>query len=151
MAIKTESAMRKEKIKLIMEKVWEQISIVRVGLLIRCFITIIAISLIGYGFLFFVESIIFTTSMAETYKDEPKIWFQRSGSILVCLAIIVEFGILKIIKMEQESREKTGEQGGEGMYKIMYFFGHIFAFSFAIIGTLLWGYGDIIYSHYFVN
>ncbi|AUJ68833.1 hypothetical protein [Pseudoalteromonas sp. NC201] len=87
----------------------------------------------------------------QKLKDEPKIWFQRSGAILVCLAIMVEFGILKILKMEHESRETVSEQAGERAYKTMYFLGHILAFLFAIVGTLVWGYGNIIYSHHFGN
>lgn len=143
------SAMSKEKIKLRIEELREQISTVRVGFLIRYFVTIFALCIISYLLNFVGESMINTVSMAETYKDEPKIWFQRSGAVLVCLAIILEFGVIKILKMENDDRDKANEQGGEITFKIMYLVAHIFAFSCAIIGTLVWGYGDIFYSHYF--
>lgn len=119
---------------------------VQLGYLLRYFTAVLTISLVGYGLLFVGEAMIDTIRMASVYGDEPKLWFQRSGAVLVCLAVLIEFGFIKIVKMEHESRKIINEHVDDQIYKIIYFVAHVFAFAIAIIGTLVWGYGDILYS-----
>ncbi|SIT12499.1 hypothetical protein [Neptunomonas antarctica] len=74
-------------------------------------------------------------SIVEPPKGEPPhIWFQRSGSLLVIFAIVAESILL---------------QGNENFknlkvaWKTSYSVAKILSPILAIIGTMIWGYGDI--------
>jgi hypothetical protein len=74
-------------------------------------------------------------------------WFQRSGSFMVLLAVLVEYKLFSIngdvnpngvISVEQgELSEKFGRWHKVSTY---------LAVLLAILGTLIWGYGDLLYT-----
>jgi hypothetical protein len=72
-------------------------------------------------------------------------WFSRSGAILVLLSVIVEF---RIGNLQQASNSRAAIVAGLGvpsssdlprLTQRLLFFAHISA----ILGTILWGYGDL--------
>lgn len=71
-------------------------------------------------------------------------WFQRSGSILVVITVFSEFKLLSIYSTVYPggSTVTYGNAVSEiqiRFYKIL----SSFVFFLAIMGTLIWGYGDI--------
>jgi hypothetical protein len=91
------------------------------------------------------------------------IWFQRSGSVIVCIAVIAEIRMLKLSRItEEEITKLRGENSFTKTSAISWNWmvanaktknklkgetflrNHIHAFL--IIGTLTWGYGDIIFN-----
>jgi NADH:ubiquinone oxidoreductase subunit 6 (subunit J) len=76
--------------------------------------------------------------------DKPEIWFQRSGSVSVLLVIIAEYilgfiGIhvnaVGLIVKEQEEIIKK--------YKKIHTIAKYIGLVLAVIGTFIWGYGDL--------
>ena len=72
-------------------------------------------------------------------------WFQRSGSILVIFSVLVEFKLLTLFS--------TFYPGAEAMlwtdtiakkYYKKYLFVTYLSAILAIIGTIIWGYGDVL-------
>ncbi|MFT6655290.1 MAG: hypothetical protein ACJAWI_002063 [Marinomonas primoryensis] len=71
-------------------------------------------------------------------------WFQRSGSILVVITVFCEFKLLKISSSVDpgESTITYGHNVGDLQLKCYRFLSSSVLFL-AIVGTLIWGYGDI--------
>ena len=75
-------------------------------------------------------------------------WFARSGSLLVILAVVVEFRNLTLQqrlndKAAMSSRGLAGSlvpTGQPPIRQIVIVLAHLFV----VAGTLLWGYGDLI-------
>ena len=71
-------------------------------------------------------------------------WFQRSGSILVVITVFCEFKLLKISSLVDpgETVVTYGNNVSDSHKKLYRFLSSLVLFL-AIIGTLIWGYGDI--------
>lgn len=80
--------------------------------------------------------------------EDPATWFQRSGSIVVVLALLSE---LRVQELQRLARV------GEHQYLCVYIYiqriyrqrvqlAKIIAFIVVVIGTIIWGYGDLIYE-----
>ena len=77
-------------------------------------------------------------------EGEPRFWFQRSGSIMVLMTAWVEYKLSRInadinpppsgYVAELKWREKYGKR-----YKTISYV----ALGFIVLGTFIWGYGDI--------
>jgi len=93
------------------------------------------------------------------FEDVPGIWFQRSGSLIVALSLLSEARILtKIKRLEDQifiatlmapnienglkAAGHTREQTITPWRRVLL----ITNILLAILGTIIWGYGDIIYS-----
>lgn len=63
-------------------------------------------------------------------NDPTEVWFQRSGSVIVTLSIFAELFIL--LKPKNSLQESS-------IANIFLLLGLVFS----IIGTLIWGYGDL--------
>lgn len=76
--------------------------------------------------------------------ENPGVWFQRSGSITVMLAVSIEFFLLRIeshINPENNTPSRVWELGET--YRYWFNLIQIMAVVLAIIGTVIWGYGDL--------
>lgn len=107
-------------------------------------------------------------SLALYFSDSSREWFQRSGAIVVAISIVIEFIILKFLQymnddqaekqcvMDKFSRQGTfeghleslsdsiveGQHSLKASHKVSIIVIHINLF----IGTVIWGYGDLIYK-----
>ena len=78
--------------------------------------------------------------------DSNQVWFQRSGAVMVILAVWIEIKLFAIngdvfpsgLITEQEDRLSKKYQS---KYQIVKYLGFVGAVS----GTLIWGYGDLIW------
>jgi hypothetical protein len=78
--------------------------------------------------------------------NEPLgIWFQRSGSIVVILAVGLEYNLLKLqSNVTISGMLKTVEKHQIKNYTPLYKGLQLIAAVLAIVGTLIWGYGDLV-------
>lgn len=85
-------------------------------------------------------------------EDNSAIWFQRSGSVTVLFAVWVEFKLFKLAGLTNPISKK-GKTYGD-MSKSDYLQTHdskkiqfikYLAAIWAISGTVIWGYGDLIF------
>ncbi|WP_067660055.1 hypothetical protein [Ferrimonas marina] len=78
-------------------------------------------------------------------------WFQRSGSLVVLCAALIEYILFKISLSNTPASgdaEPTGYQRKASPLYLRVIHGiKYLAAGVAIIGTVIWGYGDLIYSH----
>jgi len=74
------------------------------------------------------------------------IWFQRSGSILVLFSVITEFILLSMHTTFYPGENTVTDTVDDNIqnYKLPYDILSVLTASFSIIGTIIWGYGDII-------
>ncbi len=78
-------------------------------------------------------------------NEELSIWFQRSGSIMVVLALLAEmrayqmFDVFKPIAYVSSSYDRTHKK-----YKPQVTAYNYIAFALIGAGTVIWGYGDIL-------
>tara|TARA_R110000737_G_C14624499_1_gene494332 strand:- start:11111 stop:11545 length:435 start_codon:yes stop_codon:yes gene_type:complete len=101
--------------------------------------------------------------VGASLDSSPAIWFQRSGSVIVCIAIIAEIRMLKLSRItEEEITKLRGENTFTKKSAISWNWmvanaktknklkGEVFLRNhihlFLIIGTITWGYGDIIFT-----
>ncbi len=87
------------------------------------------------------------------YDPKIEIWFQRSGSMMVLFAVWVEFKLFTMANFTSPVSEKgltIGDTIEGGELKLKY--GGVIttlkyiAAALALMGTLIWGYGDIIWT-----
>jgi hypothetical protein len=91
--------------------------------------------------------------LANTFGDEPSVWFQRSGCVLVICSFYAEFLLWKEVTSSDEffknnkslvyKNDSVLKDAITKMYKNWL---SIFIHFNLIAGTLIWGYGDLIYS-----
>ena len=79
-------------------------------------------------------------------EEEQSIWFQRSGSVMVVCAIWAEIRLFKIDNLVNPSGLVSAEFRTFEPFKRWYFFLRIAGFFIAILGTMVWGYGDIFFD-----
>jgi len=73
-------------------------------------------------------------------------WFQRSGSVTVLFAVWTEYNLSKANGYISPSGIITNEQEElSNKYKLAYNLIRYFGVLLAIVGTMIWGYGDLIY------
>ena len=84
-------------------------------------------------------------------EEEPIFtWFQRSGSIMVIFAILMELVVYPVNSIMNLPRyaitiNEFPEQAVE-LYKPYYTAMVISGYVVAILGTIIWGYGDLLVS-----
>ena len=72
-------------------------------------------------------------------------WFQRSGSLMVIFSILIEFKLFSIYKYIHPGRVSVViSPYSIHSYQKTYKYISILNISMIVIGTLIWGYGDII-------
>lgn len=81
--------------------------------------------------------------------DDPSIWFQRSGSVVVLSSLFVDFFISREkTRMSNQFPNKWQGDFFEVFEKYLPIFKilHIISIIFAVVGTIIWGYGDLIFD-----
>ncbi|WP_444896918.1 hypothetical protein [Microbulbifer sp. SSSA005] len=75
--------------------------------------------------------------------DKPEIWFQRSGAIAVLIAVYIEY----IAQHQLKSISALAYEGISLSSSYSTYFDWISksCIALAIIGTVIWGYGDLLY------
>lgn len=73
------------------------------------------------------------------------IWFQRSGSLIVMLAILMEYKLFSIHQAIFPEKITLRQFSGlENKYGKKHKIFSIISTLFAIFGTFIWGYGDLL-------
>ena len=73
------------------------------------------------------------------------IWFQRSGSITVMLAVWMEYNLSKVNEHINLSGIVVNDQTNlSNKYKTIYRITQYIGVLLAISGTIIWGYGDLL-------
>lgn len=105
--------------------------------------------IIGQGFIFLLLVSSFA-SMLMGYSgcfmpdmEMSSIWFQRSGSIAVILSIFAELFFIK----ESSGLLNNSEIEAKNKFKTLIIITNILSFVLIVLGTFVWGYGDLIYIH----
>lgn len=75
---------------------------------------------------------------SASVDTEKGTFVQRSGSVLILAGVIVEYFLYYV------SYEEGIEQAMEKKHSFMKYVTHIYIIS----GTIIWGYGDLIFTHY---
>jgi len=79
--------------------------------------------------------------------ETPATWFQRSGSLMVVLAAIAEYKLITMYDYFDLFNTKcTVPVDLPKMYNSMYLLVTKFSATAMILGTIIWGYGDVIYK-----
>lgn len=79
--------------------------------------------------------------------ENPEVWFQRSGSISVLFAVWAEYELSKIGNLINLSGIASKDQVDlKNKYSIVSNLAKYLGVLVAIFGTLIWGYGDLIFN-----
>lgn len=102
----------------------------------------------GFIWFFLLLQILILVSGTSSYfatiiGDKPEFWFQRSGSILVGLAVFTEIIIIHKSFTKEHFLVKDIELNNLLKSHLNY----AVAMT-ALIGTIIWGYGDLIYLRF---
>ncbi|WP_067048212.1 hypothetical protein [Moritella sp. JT01] len=73
--------------------------------------------------------------------DKPAIWFQRSGSVVILITVFAELFVIKRLRSISDGQEITARAKFKNYISIT----NIFDIAMSLIGTVVWGYGDLIY------
>lgn len=77
-------------------------------------------------------------------NEDIAIWFQRSGSLIVMCAVLIEFQLFSIhgaiFPSDVSFSQFTDLENKYGNKHKLF---SVFAASVAILGTVIWGYGDL--------
>ncbi|WP_226669131.1 hypothetical protein [Microbulbifer aggregans] len=75
--------------------------------------------------------------------DKPEIWFQRSGSVAVFIAVYLEY----IAQYQLKTIPELAREGINLSNPYSNYFGWISkaCVALAVVGTIVWGYGDLLY------
>ncbi len=89
-------------------------------------------------------------SFQKPMEEAVSFWFQRSGSLMVLLAVWVEFRLFKVSGDIFPSGLFLEQEYDLGLrYRLRFNIIKYTAVIGALIGTVIWGYGDILYQEYF--
>jgi len=105
----------------------------------------IDILLVFLAFIFPIISLIADLSCSQWQQEF--FWFQRSGSLTVLMAVSLEYRQHALTKSDQVS-SLFGEplfKAAPEMNGVRKKF-HRLALGLSIIGTLIWGYGDVLFK-----
>jgi hypothetical protein len=72
--------------------------------------------------------------------DTPAIWFQRSGAFVVLIAIFAEIYFISEPKSISDNFDIKAREKRKTLIKIS----NVANLSLGVIGTIIWGYGDLI-------
>jgi hypothetical protein len=80
-------------------------------------------------------------------SESTSIWFQRSGSLAVFVAVCVEYNLFKlgsniILTGLVKPSEKHPTEALTPAYRAL----HVASAILAVTGTIIWGYGDLFVS-----
>jgi len=96
-----------------------------------------------------VSSIVAALVLLAGYKgclmpkiDESYLWFQRSGSIVILLAIIAELFVIERLKSVSDEQEIEARKRFKKGINIS----NALVIIIGLVGTVVWGYGDLIYK-----
>lgn len=82
-------------------------------------------------------------------NEQESIWFQRSGSITVLFAVWIEYNLSTVNEHINLSGIWTTEQANlSNKYKHVYKIFQYIGVLLAVAGTVIWGYGDVIYKSF---
>lgn len=82
---------------------------------------------------------------AMPVNETTATWFQRSGSLMVVIALLVEFKLFSIqAYFDLYNTAMYVPVDIPKIYRVMYICISTFAALTMVLGTLIWGYGDII-------
>jgi hypothetical protein len=79
----------------------------------------------------------------ETYAS----WFQRSGALMVFFAVWAEFRLQSISGLVDPNGYVVAEFRAFEPYKPWWSIFRISGLVLALIGTFIWGYGDLFFRH----
>ncbi len=91
---------------------------------------------------------VFASVVADYYTNGN--WFARSGSILTFTSVLSNFIITSVKRKEIVSILESGFDKKEKASKIktkdvIYKSMQLIAFTLGLIGTIIWGYGDLVF------
>ena len=98
--------------------------------------------------LFIVASFLIPLLMSLALEDEDGEWVQISGSLVVLFSAILEIHQTLIKKPQEASSIKIEGRpalAARQISKIDTFF-HGFAWTGIAVGTIVWGYGDLLFT-----
>ncbi|MPS37814.1 hypothetical protein D8S93_03940 [Vibrio sp. VGrn 2] len=77
-------------------------------------------------------------------KEAPAMWFQRSGSLTVLFAVWMEYNLMKVNEHVFPSGHIFSQQEALAKkYQPIFKVAQYIAVLLAIVGTVIWGYGDL--------
>ncbi|MEX1215726.1 hypothetical protein [Saccharospirillum sp.] len=77
--------------------------------------------------------------------DSPGVWFQRSGSILVVFSVLADAILASLFtSLFPGSQTVVLTDDDAVSLKPLYTIVSIFAVVFTVVGTVIWGYGDLL-------
>ncbi len=82
--------------------------------------------------------------MLKPVNELLGIWFQRSGSIVVIFAVWLEYSLLKLqSNVVLTDMVETTKRYPIEKYTPLYKGLQVIAAALAVVGTVIWGYGDL--------
>ncbi len=99
----------------------------------------------------FLVSILFLISSwygwFNLFGDEPKVWFQRSGSIMVVILLLAEYQVYKMVTdLRQGNMIPHSARRTQDKYRPYIPYLQYVAILATLLATIIWGYGDIVFS-----
>lgn len=103
----------------------------------------IAVSLLIFAFVVPVISVLLDFCAT---RSDPFYWFQRSGSITVLFAVIAEYFLFRVDgDINPPPSSYVAEMKWNDRYGDKHRFCSVLALMLAVLGTFIWGYGDILF------
>ncbi len=80
------------------------------------------------------------------FKDKPEIWFQRSGSLMTVVLLVVDYYVYKLLSDVGESNTmpQFAMRTKDAYRKYVKIFPY-FAVFLTVLATFIWGYGDLVF------
>lgn len=76
--------------------------------------------------------------------ENPKVWFQRSGSVMVIFSLLSEFTLLPLYNtLFPGENTVTVNIGKVEIWRSVYSVVSALTLVTAVLGTAIWGYGDL--------
>jgi len=103
--------------------------------------------------IFLLAFIVLIGSLFHSMVTNDPQWFQRSGSIIVLLGVlIVARRVIRLGKDYQNEDWNLPDESSEGKKVLLdqrseFIIGPIIA----VVGTIIWGYGDLIFKAIFIG
>jgi len=82
-------------------------------------------------------------------SDKPEIWFQRSGAITTIFSLFAGAGTASVLgALLPRGLTDLKLEAAREVFEVS--FRHIerFAFWLTVVGTVIWGYGDLIFMYF---
>ncbi|MBW4966259.1 hypothetical protein KZZ04_07755 [Pseudoalteromonas sp. CR1] len=80
------------------------------------------------------------------FNDKPKVWFQRSGSLMTVILLVADYYVYKLLSDIDESNmmPNFAMRTKDAYRKYVKLFPY-FAVLLTVLATFIWGYGDIVF------